>query len=177
MATGLVLRALSGNGLGELSRRMRDFDKVLTRIGVCIPTSAKILDFGCGAGGTVHALRERGYDAVGYDVAGDLSLNKGEPPSPFITIGSRLNLRLPFDDSAFDLGLSDQVFEHVQDQATMWRELHRITRVGGHAMHVIPARYQLIEGHIYVPFGSVSRIDGGTGFGLCWAYAMSFSRP
>jgi SAM-dependent methyltransferase len=134
---------------------MREFDKVLSRIGIEIPHSAKILDFGCGQGGTVRALRQQGYDAVGYDVGDGASLAKGQPDAPFLAIGSLLNLRLPFANETFDLVLSDQVFEHVQDQVSVWRELHRVTKVGGHALHVIPARYMPIEGHIYVPFGYV----------------------
>jgi len=40
--------------------------KVLLEKGL-IPRDAKILDFGCGRGADVQALRELGYDAYGYD--------------------------------------------------------------------------------------------------------------
>jgi SAM-dependent methyltransferase len=45
--------------------------------------------------------------------------------------------------------------EHVMDQVGTLRELHRILRPGGCAVHVFPARYSLIEPHIYVPMGGV----------------------
>ena len=73
----------------------------------------------------------------------------------FIYLGSRLNLRLPFEDNTFDLVISDQVFEHVLDQVATFRELHRVMRLGGHALHVIPAKYRPIEGHTFVPFGNL----------------------
>ena len=42
---------------------------VLTALGVELPKTAKILDFGCGAGRTIRALRARGYaNSYGYDV-------------------------------------------------------------------------------------------------------------
>jgi SAM-dependent methyltransferase len=134
---------------------MRHFQKILSRIGVEIQQNARILDFGCGAGSTVSFLRGLGYDAYGYDVDDELSRRDTNSRSPFIKIGSRLDLRLPFEDNTFDLVLSDQVFEHVQDQGTAWRELYRVTKPGGHGLHVIPARYMPVEGHMFVPFGSV----------------------
>lgn len=41
------------------------------------------------------------------------------------------------------------------DQVGLLRELHRIMRPGGHALHVFPARYCLIEPHMYVPLGGL----------------------
>jgi SAM-dependent methyltransferase len=134
---------------------MRDFKGVLSRIGVDISPAAKILDFGCGAGGTVRFLRDQGYDAYGYDVDDELSRRDPAEQASFIVIGTRLDIRLPFPDNSFDLVLSDQVFEHVQDQGAAWRELHRVMKPGGHALHVIPARYMPLEGHMFVPFGAV----------------------
>jgi SAM-dependent methyltransferase len=62
---------------------------------------------------------------------------------------------LPYEDNTFDFVISDQVFEHVQDQGRAFQELLRITKPGGHGLHIIPARYMPLEGHIYVPFGGV----------------------
>ena len=42
---------------------------VLTTLGVDLPKTAKILDFGCGACDTLQALRRLGYlNVFGYDV-------------------------------------------------------------------------------------------------------------
>lgn len=42
---------------------------VLNALGVELPKSAKILDFGCGGGRTIRSLRALGYaDTFGYDV-------------------------------------------------------------------------------------------------------------
>jgi SAM-dependent methyltransferase len=127
---------------------------VLSTLGVDLPKTAGILDFGCGAGRTVRALRALGYvNARGYDVGDGRTLVGDE--QQHITVGTLLDLRVPYEDNTFDLVISDQVFEHVQDQARAFEELLRITKPGGHALHIIPARYAPIEGHIFVPFGGV----------------------
>ena len=125
---------------------------VLETLGVDLPRTARILDFGCGAGRTVKALRTMGFvDVHGYDVGDGRTLLSSD--RDHITTGTLLDLRLPFSDDTFDLVISDQVFEHVQDQVRAFEELFRITRPGGHALHIIPARYAPIEGHVFVPFG------------------------
>jgi SAM-dependent methyltransferase len=127
---------------------------VLTTLGVDLPETAKILDFGCGEGKTVRALHRLGYvNASGYDVTdyrGSLGTDHDH-----MKAGTLLNLRLPYEDDTFDLIISDQVFEHVQDQVRAFSELYRITKPGGLGLHIIPARYAPIEFHIYVPFGGV----------------------
>jgi SAM-dependent methyltransferase len=127
---------------------------VLKALGVDLPKTARILDFGCGAGRTLKSLRAFGYtNAYGYDVGDGRTLLGVDRDR--ISVGSLLNLRLPYEDNSFDLVVSDQVFEHVQDQVRVFQELARITKPGGHGLHLIPARYMPIEGHIFVPFGGV----------------------
>ena len=126
---------------------------ILDELGIDIPKSAKILDFGCGKGGIFKDLRSSGYvNAEGYDLAESSRLSEERD---HLTTGSIMNQCLPYADNTFDLIISDQVFEHVQDQATVFKELYRITRPGGHGLHCIPARYMPIEGHIHVPLGGV----------------------
>jgi SAM-dependent methyltransferase len=95
---------------------------VLSTLGVDLPETAKILDFGCGAGRIVRALRARGFvNVYGYDVGDGRTLVGAE--RDHIKVGSLLDLRLPYEDNTFDLVISDQVFEHVQDQVRAFEEL------------------------------------------------------
>jgi SAM-dependent methyltransferase len=129
--------------------------EVLATLGVNVQKDARILDFGCGNGDAVRALHSEGYaNAEGYEVEFE-GVSLLEQPQSYITTGSQFDLRLPYPDNTFDLIISDQVFEHVQDQVAALKELKRIMKPGGHAMHFIPARYRPFEGHIKVPFGSV----------------------
>jgi SAM-dependent methyltransferase len=76
--------------------------------------------------------------------------------------------RIPVPDATFDFVFSDQVFEHVLDQPTAFREIVRILTPGGVSVHVIPAKWQLIEGHIKVPLGGL-RPFKRTSWYLPWA--------
>jgi SAM-dependent methyltransferase len=145
--------APTGALASDTHRRVIELD-VLKALGVDLPKTARILDFGCGAGRTMKALRALGYaNAYGYDVGDGRTLLGVERDR--VSVGSLLNLRLPYEDNSFDLVVSDQVFEHVQDQVRVFQELLRITKPGGLGVHLIPARYMPIEGHIRVPFGGV----------------------
>jgi SAM-dependent methyltransferase len=120
--------------------------RVLERLG--IEAGNRVLDYGCGAGNTVHSLNEGGYEAYGFDV-----IDYVDKPSDRIVIGNPD--KLPFPDDHFDMVFSDQVFEHAFHQDRVFAELYRVTRPGGVHFHIIPAKWQLIEPHIYVPLGGL----------------------
>ncbi len=120
--------------------------RVLQRLGMTPGT--RVLDYGCGAGGTVRSLVVAGYDAFGFDI-----LDYQDEPSNRITIAAPG--RLPYPDNHFDVVFSDQVFEHAASQDEVFAELYRITKAGGVHLHVIPAKWQLIEPHIHVPLGGL----------------------
>ena len=129
--------------------------EMLEKRGVTVSPSARILDFGCGAGHTVYSLVDAGYaNAFGFDVKDYLELRKPTDRERFF-FADPLRERLPFDDDSFDLIISNNVFEHVMNQVGIFRELHRIMRSDGHALNIFPARYSLIEQHIRVPLGGV----------------------
>jgi hypothetical protein len=55
---------------------MKRYSNILARFNVPLSTTARILDFGCGAGRTVYHLLDQGYDAFGYDVNDYLELRR-----------------------------------------------------------------------------------------------------
>jgi len=126
---------------------------ILEKLGYSLSRDAHILDFGCGAGRSVYALVDQGFsNTFGFDVTDYLELrNPSDRARFFISESSRL----PFEDNSIDLIISDQVFEHIKDQVGVLRELYRIMRPGGVALHIFPSRYCLIEKHIHVPLGGV----------------------
>jgi SAM-dependent methyltransferase len=133
--------------------------KICKEKGIDINGESYILDFGCGDGHRVYQLLDAGFkNSYGF--------NKGN----YLGIENPVNLRheqdirlfrfsddgtIPFPDKYFDLIISDQVFEHVIEQEKAFREIHRVLKNGGVSVHVIPAKWQLIEQHINVPFGGV----------------------
>lgn len=105
-----------------------------------------VLDFGCGRGDLVRALRDLGLNAWGCDFSA--SLGADEYLSP-ITAGP---YRLPYPDAAFDLVISTAVFEHAQRTEECMAEICRVLRPGGVAMHLFAGKWHLpVEPHIHVP--------------------------
>jgi SAM-dependent methyltransferase len=124
--------------------------RILSRVGVPLPRGAKVLDFGCGKGQLVEAWQSARFDAYGCDLTGEL----GD--------GTRLTAieepyRLPYEDQSFDLVVSHQVFEHVQNPGEAFAEIARVLKPGGASLHLFPGRYYPIEPHTYVPLGTICR--------------------
>jgi SAM-dependent methyltransferase len=134
--------------------------------GIPVPKDARILDYGCGAGRRVYELLDAGYPhAEGYDVVDYLTLRD---PADRARFHLAPDGHVPVPDATFDFVFSDQVFEHVMDQPTAFREIVRILKPGGVSVHVIPAKWALIEGHIKVPLGGLQPFKR-TPWYLLWA--------
>jgi len=134
--------------------------------GISVPKEARILDYGCGAGRRVYELLDAGYpNAEGYDIADYLVLRD---PADRVRFHIAPDSHVPVPDATFDFVLSDQVFEHVLDQPAAFREIVRILKPGGVSVHVIPAKWALIEGHIKIPLGGLQPFKR-TSWYLLWA--------
>ncbi len=120
--------------------------RILLDLGCQLKLGSKVLDFGCGAGETVCAYREAGYDAFGCDIV--LEHADGN----FLYLIDSHTLRIPFDDNTFDLVISESVFEHVMDYRSAISEIRRVLKPGGASLHMFPAKWRPIEAHVFVPF-------------------------
>jgi SAM-dependent methyltransferase len=96
-----------------------------------------------------HCWRE-GWDAYGCDVV----LEEETERQRLIQMEP---YRIPYPDDFFDVAVSNQVFEHVQNPEEAFAELERVLKPDGVGLHVFPGRYRIKEGHTFVPFGSVLR--------------------
>lgn len=132
---------------------------ICTHKGIPITAESYILDFGCGEGQRVYQLHGLGFShSFGFNKGHYMG---GENPIQLKQEQDRQWFRfsddgiIPFPENTFDLIISDQVFEHVIEQEQAFREIHRVLKPGGVSIHVIPAKWQLIEPHIYVPLGGL----------------------
>jgi SAM-dependent methyltransferase len=110
-----------------------------------------ILDFGCGAGGVVAALRRLGFSRVfGCDPKDYWS--EANAPRELFRVIQMSPFRIPFDDSSFDVIVSTSVLEHAQNPHEYLPEMYRVLKPGGIMIHVLPGCWCLpTEPHQYVP--------------------------
>ena len=119
----------------------------LERAGVVV--HGRVLDAGCGGGGTALSLAEEADFAVGLDLearfhdAGTrLAREKQVGRVAFVQGDGTL---LPFPDGAFDVVFSHSVIEHVASAEAYLRECHRVLRPGG-VLYLSTAPYLSLAG-------------------------------
>lgn len=121
--------------------------EALERAGVAL--AGRVLDAGCGSGGTALSLAEESGFAVGLDLdarfAGSgtrLQREKGIANATFVQADGA---RLPFRDQAFDLVFSHSVIEHVVSAEGYLAECHRVLKPGG-VLYLSTAPYLSLAG-------------------------------
>lgn len=117
--------------------------------------SATILDYGCGPGQVVFAARKRGIDAYGTDTFfGGTSAREGLASSERLgdVIREMVDNKIPFEDDSFDLVLSNQVFEHVDDLDGVLDEINRVMKKDAVLLSLFSTKENFREGHIGIPF-------------------------
>ena len=101
---------------------------------------------GCGVGIYVRALQKTVPEVHGMDIESEHLLAAAENLP-----GAPLNLsrgeHLPYPDHSFDLILSHEVLEHVEDDRQAAAEIVRVLRVGGRAAIFVPNRLFPYETH------------------------------
>lgn len=117
----------------------------------------RVLDVGCGRGDTVAWLRAQGWDAYGVDVDAEYlergrAYLDGAGDDPSRLRLAREDLSFPFEDGFFDIVLSDQAIEHVEDLEALAAEVARVSAAGSRGLHIYPARWYPVEPHLKTPF-------------------------
>lgn len=125
----------------------------------------KILDMGCGDGSLVHKLLDLGFNAYGVDIGFKNGINtkdllskkrlqiiKGDSNRSKM---DSLNYKIPFDDNYFDLVISDQTIEHVEDLEKFVKESFRVLKQNCNFLAYFPSKHKFIEPHVGIPFGGI----------------------
>lgn len=118
-------------------------------------TPGRAADIGCGPGGNTAVLRELGWWVTGLEhspVAASIARARGLP----VVRGDAT--ALPFADESFDLVMSTDMWEHVEDHEAVARETVRVLRPGGRALVAVPCSMRLWSGHD-VALGHVRRYE------------------
>jgi 2-polyprenyl-3-methyl-5-hydroxy-6-metoxy-1,4-benzoquinol methylase len=88
-----------------------------------------LLDFGAGAGACLRELKQAGRFKSLTGV--DIMTRPGELPSEVRWEMGDLNNTTPFADASFDVVLSSEVIEHLENPRAIFREWWRLLRPGG----------------------------------------------
>jgi SAM-dependent methyltransferase len=109
-----------------------------------LPERASILDAGCGSGRNMVELARHG-SVTGVELSGTSVELARERGSGEVLEGSVMDMS--FDDATFDLTVSLDVIEHLEDDVGALRELRRVTKPGGALLVTVPAYQWLWSGH------------------------------
>ena len=132
---------------GEPSYVWRDGQE--RRLGLILDAAGEraggtVLVDGCGVGMYLHRLGEYAGHIVGLDIEFErLQEAKTRAEQVVNAVGEAL----PFPQSAFDLVLSHEVLEHVQDDRATIREIVRSLKPGGRLVLFCPNRGYPFETH------------------------------
>jgi SAM-dependent methyltransferase len=122
--------------------RRRVIDEALRGLG--LPAGLTILDAGCGSGRNMVELARYGT-VTGLELA-DTSVAKARQRAVGEVVQGTLD-EMPFADDSFDLAVSFDVIEHLDDDRRALRELRRVVRDGGTLLITVPAYQWLWSEH------------------------------
>ena len=116
-------------------------------------SSLRCLDIGSGSGGIAARLANSfritiGVDVDPYSVRYGVEHYQVSGLHQFVGSGSHL----PFPDSSFDVVISNHVYEHVDDPASMIEEIYRVLCADGVCYFAADNKYVVIEPHHHLPF-------------------------
>jgi SAM-dependent methyltransferase len=129
--------------------------RALVRRTLAGTATGRALDVGCGPAGNSAVLRSLGWQVTALDYAFDsaalarsrgLNATQGDARS------------LPFRPDTFDLVMSSDAWEHIDDDAAVAAESFRVLRPGGQLFVMVPAGMDLWSGHD-IALGHVRRYE------------------
>ncbi len=134
----------------------------------------RVLDVGCGDGGLVAHLQQELTQALpqltvevhGFDI-GEQGFREDSQfttttkalcaHAPQVDWASRISIisdrdPWPYEDGFFDIAISNQVLEHVENLPPFLSELRRCLSASGASIHLFPLSTCIIEAHCATPF-------------------------
>lgn len=104
----------------------------------------KILDIGCGTGAIMDYLKNKGHEVFGVDMS-DEALKYCQAKGLAVEIGKAD--RVDFPDGYFDVVLSLDVLEHLDNDQEAVNEARRLLKKGGFFIATVPAHQFLWSYH------------------------------
>ncbi len=104
-----------------------------------LPTNAKILEVGCGAGQFIRAIKQRlpASECYGFDIS-EVAINKAKETGDGVNYLFGPSSRWPFEDNFFDVVVIYDVLEHVESVEQTMAEVRRVLKSEGLFYSFIP---------------------------------------
>src|SRR5690606_13897957 len=128
--------------LGHLARAELRGDALANAVG----QEGRILEVGCGSGGFLAAIADRGRSIEGVDIALRwlvLARRRLADRGLSVPLVGACAESLPYPDGSFDAIVADSVLEHIEDPALTLEEWARVVRPGGRLVIWSPNRLSL----------------------------------
>ena len=114
--------------------------------------AARVLENGCGVGAYIGPLRQFTPQVYGLEyelerAAEAAQAQPGTPGHPLPLIVCAAGEALPYPADSFDVMVSNEVLEHVQDDRAAAAEMVRALRPGGRVIIFCPNRWYPVETH------------------------------
>jgi len=112
-------------------RRIREYE--LQRVLDNISLRGRLLEIGAGSGWQAKVLSEHEFDVKAIDIA-DSEYSSSRVWPVIVYDG----VVIPFPDQSFDIVFSSNVLEHIVDLYGFQKEIQRVLKQDGLAIHVLP---------------------------------------
>lgn len=89
-----------------------------------------VLDIACGVGYGTYLMSQTGAKVIGNDYDKD-TIELAKRAYPNLDFGVANALDLPYEDNSFDVVITFETIEHVDDGDKFLREMHRVLKPGG----------------------------------------------
>lgn len=103
-----------------------------------------VLDLGCGSGYGTDLIAQQGANVAGVDISADAisyaRRHYNRTNLTFMVVENVEEFPLPFSDSSFDVVLSFQVIEHLNDPKPYLQDIQRVLKPSGTLLLATPDR-------------------------------------
>jgi ubiquinone/menaquinone biosynthesis C-methylase UbiE len=111
-----------------------------------IPEKSSVMEVGCGEGYGTNYLSHNVQHIVGLDVNEDVIQHASRKyRSARCSFKFYDGVNIPYNDSTFDVVVSFQVIEHVQDDKSFLTEIRRVLKTGGTCLLTTPNRTHRVK--------------------------------
>jgi len=115
------------------------------------PTSVKILEIGAGTGWQAKKLAELGFHVEAIELENSLFVQLAE--NRVWTVTEYNGYKIPFQNQSFDLVFSSNVLEHIPHIEEFQKEIQRVLKDKGMAIHILPtASWRFWSSITHYPF-------------------------